>query len=67
LLWFSTPDTGGWFRVTATDDAHRGWTTFCRVENASQWPALEITLSSKLRSSLAEIGAVDLSDLNASR
>ena len=60
LLWFSSPDTEGWFRVTATDDDHRGWSTFCRVENASQWPLLEITLSAKLRASLAEIGAIDL-------
>ena len=65
LLWFSTPDTGGWFRVSAMDDAHGGWARFCRVENAAQWPALEITLSGKLRASLAEIGAIDLSDLNA--
>ena len=60
LLWFSSPDTEGWFRVTAVDDQQRGWSTFCRVENASQWPLLEITLSAKLRASLAEIGAVDL-------
>lgn len=60
LLWFSSPDTEGWFRVTATDDEQRGWSTFCRVENASQWPLLEITLSAKLRASLAEIGAIDL-------
>jgi hypothetical protein len=60
LLWFSAPDTEGWFRVTATDDEQRGWSTFCRVENASQWPLLEITLSAKLRASLAEIGAIDL-------
>jgi len=61
LLWFSSPDTEGWFRVAATDAQQRGWSTFCRVENASQWPLLEITLSAKLRVSLAEIGAIDLS------
>jgi len=60
LLWFSSPDTEGWFRVTATDPQQRGWSTFCRIENASQWPLLEITLSAKLRASLAEIGAIDL-------
>lgn len=61
LLWFSSPDTEGWFRVTATDAEQRGWSTFCRVENAAQWPVLEITLSAKLRASLAEIGSLDLS------
>jgi hypothetical protein len=60
LLWFSALDTEGWFRVTAIDAEQRGWSTFGRVENPSQWPLLEITLSAKLRASLAEIGAVDL-------
>jgi hypothetical protein len=60
LLWFSAPDPQGWFRVSATDEAARGWSTFCRVENPSQWPVLEITLSGRLRASLAEIGAADL-------
>ena len=60
LLWFSSPDNEGWFRVTATDAEQRDWSTFCRVENASQWPLLEVTLSAKLRASLAEIGAIDL-------
>ena len=48
LLWFSAPDPQGWFRVTATDEAERGWSTFCRVEHPSQWPLLEITLSGRL-------------------
>jgi hypothetical protein len=65
LLWFSSPDTQGWFRVTATDAEQRDWSTFCRVENASQWPLLEITLSAKLRASLAEIGAIDLAASDA--
>ena len=60
LLWFSALDTEGWFRVTATDTDQRGWSTFCRVENPSQWPRLEVALSAKLRASLAEIGALDL-------
>lgn len=60
LLWFSAPDAGGWFRVTATDDADSTWSTFCRVENPAQWPVLEITLSNQLRESLKEIGGLDL-------
>jgi len=67
LLWFSSPDTEGWFRVTATDHEQRDWSTFCRVENASQWPLLELTLSAKLRASLAEIGAVDLAASDATK
>ncbi len=65
LLWFSIPDREGWFRVTATDNAQRDWSTFCRVDNPSQWPILEITLSAKLRASLAEIGAIDLRESEA--
>lgn len=60
LLWFSAPDAAGWFRVTATDEAERGWSTFCRVQNPAQWPILEITLSNQLRESLKEIGGIDL-------
>jgi hypothetical protein len=66
LLWFSAPDSEGWFRVTATDQAERGWSTFCRVEDPSDWRRLEITLSGQLRASLADIGGLDLPPLHAS-
>ena len=60
LLWFSTPDEEGWFRVAATDSERRDWSTFGRIADLAKWPILEITLSGKLRASLEEIGALDL-------
>jgi len=60
LQWFTFPDEQGWFRVTATDAAQQGWSTFFRIEDSSIWPALEIKLTDKLRASLREIGNLDL-------
>jgi hypothetical protein len=62
LCWFSTPDNEGWFRMIATDSEQRDWSTFCRVDDLAKWPALEITLSAKLRTSLEEIAGLEIGD-----
>jgi hypothetical protein len=60
LRWFSTPDDEGWFRVVATDTEQQDWSTFCRVHDVTLWPALESTLSAKLRATVEEIGALEI-------
>jgi hypothetical protein len=62
LRWFSTPDSEGWFRMMATDWEQREWSTYCRVDDLSKWPVLEITLSAKLHASLEEIDGLELRD-----
>jgi hypothetical protein len=60
LLWFSTPDADGWFRVTATDPRGASWTTYCRTPTENLWPTLERALGGALRKPLDLVGEVAL-------
>ena len=60
LLWFSTPDADGWFRLTATDSEGRSWSTYCRTPVHVVWRALENALAASLQQSLDLAGDVEL-------
>jgi hypothetical protein len=62
LQWFGSPDDEGWFRIIATDSDQHDWSTFCRVEDRSKWPALEVALSGRLQASLAEVGMAEIAE-----
>jgi hypothetical protein len=59
LLWFSTPDADGWFRLTAVDSTAASWSTYCRTTDG-QWRALDRALAASLRQPLELVGNVEL-------
>jgi hypothetical protein len=59
LLWFSTPDADGWFRLTAVDSTAASWSTYCRTTDGL-WRALDRALAASLRQPLELVGNVEL-------
>ena len=59
LLWFSAPDTDGWFSLTATDSKGASWSTYCRVTQDA-WLALERALGASLKEPLELVGNVEV-------
>ena len=65
LLWFSVPDGGGWFSLTATDPQGGSWSTYCRAP-ADLWRPIERALGGALRAPLELVGDIDLESTKSS-